>query len=159
LDWNDVAKTALTAVGSGGSAFLGAFLRFKQRLAEAEANAKKALEEAAKARGETAHLEVTLKNLAAGWRLEFDGLKSDFNRDLEHREELDAAREEGRASRRDPTEDLRHEVDELKKQLERMRERQARFVRNETFVDHVKAQEQQWREIARTMGRLDALTK
>jgi predicted nuclease with TOPRIM domain len=159
LDWNEVTKTALTVAGSGGSAFLGAFFRFKQRLKDAETNAAEALAEAQTATADLAVLRSAHENLAAGWRLEFNALKDDFQRELAHRTALEEAREEGRASRRDPTEDLRDELEELKKQLERLKERQARYVRSETFVEHTKAQETQWKEIARTLGRLEALAR
>lgn len=159
MDWNEVVKTGLTAVGSGGAAFGGAFLRFKQRLQQAEDNARAGLELAQLLRAELTTYRAAQDHVAAGWRLEFASLRDDFQRDLDHREELERAREEGRASRRDPAEDLRHELHELKTQLERMKERQARYVRSDTFVQHVKEQETQWKELARTMGRLDVLAK
>lgn len=159
MDWDSVAKTAITAVGSGGSAFLGAFLRFKQRLKQAEDDAGAARKDASIARAEVAELRAEVANLKTGWRLEFDSFKEDYERDVKHREEMEEAIAEARESRPDPTETLRHEVDQLKQQLEKMKERQARYVRNETFADHVRGQESQWKEIARTLGRLETLTK
>lgn len=159
MDWNAITTTAITAVGSGGSAFLGAFLRFKQRLKAAEDAAATALRETVALSGKLAALEKSCVDHARGWRLEFDGFKEDYARDLRHSQELNNAVEDARASRPDPAEILRHEVEELKKQLERMKERQARYVRSETFVEHTKAQETQWKEIARTLGRLEALAK
>ncbi len=166
MDWTEFGKTALTVAGSGGSAFIGAFFRFKQRLADAEGAAKAAKQEAdsAKAealaaRAETAALKASMEALTKGWRMEFDDFKEDYEKDKKHRLELDEAVAEARQSRPDPTEALGREVDELKKTLERLRERQARYVRNEQFVEHTRAQETQWKEIARTLGRLEALAK
>jgi DNA repair exonuclease SbcCD ATPase subunit len=159
LDWNEVVKTGLTVVGSGGSAFAGAFLRFKQRLKKAEDEAAEALLIARAARDTLFTLKASFDAAVGGWKLEFADLREDFRRDLEHREEVEQAREDGRASRRDPTEDLREELHALRDQLEKLKERQARYVRNETFAEHARAQETQWKEIARVMGRLEALAR
>lgn len=166
MDWSKAIEVAVTAGGSGLASFGGAFLRFKQRLKDAEDFAKEAKALATAAIEGNRALKTELDNFVRmtesnlrGWRLEFDGFKEDYARDERHRHELEEARAEARQSRPDPVEAFRHELADLKRQLERLRERQGTYVRNETFVEHTRGQEQQWKEIQRTLGRLEALAK
>lgn len=166
MDWNKAMEVAVTAVGSGGASFVGAFLRFKQRLKDAETNANAALDAAiagmnkhAELANELAAFKREMNSHLTGWRLEFDGFKDDNERDQRHREALEEARAEARQSRPDPVEAMRHELEQLRRQLDRMKERQNSYVRNETFTEHTRAQEKQWNEIQRTLGRLETIAK
>ena len=166
VDWNKAIEVAITAAGSGGASFIGAFFRFKQRLKDAEDSARIAKEvaEAALKQGgaialELAELKKTVDASFKGWRMEFDGFKEDYERDQQHRAELEEARAEARQSRPDPVEALRHEVGELKRIIERVRDKQGTFVRTEAFTEHTRAMEQQWRTLERTLGQLETLVK
>lgn len=163
VNWDKAIEVAVTAVGSGGSAFIGAFFRFKQRLKEAEASASAAKELAQAAISATNKLESELNDLrkvvesnVKGWRLELTNFQHDYERDQRHREELEDVR---RDSRPDLAETFRHELSDLKRQLDRLRDKQGTYVRNETFTEHARAQEQQWKEIQRVLGRLEALAE
>jgi hypothetical protein len=155
VDWNTVASQALTAAGSGASAFLGAFLRYKARLKACEDALKLLATEVPKMRTDLATALMQYDSSTAGWRLEFDGFKDDFEREMKHRKDIDEAVEKERHSRPDPLEDLRREVKELRSQIEQLKERGGRYVRNDAFTAFMRAQEEQWKEMARTLGRLE----
>lgn len=159
MDWNALAQHGLTAAGSGLSAFLGAFLRFKARLKECEDALKSVKEELPKLVTELAALRVHQSSMNSGWRLEFDGFKEDFTRELEHKKELEQVRQQERGSRPDPTEELRREVSQLRNEIEKLKERGGRYVRNDVFTQFTKSQEDQWKEMARTLGRLEGLLR
>lgn len=166
VDWNKAMELAITAGGSGLASFGGAFLRFKQRLATAEtsAAAAHARADAADKKCDTIQKELdefkrAVESNLKGWRMEFDTFKNEYERDQRHAEELEDVRAEARRSQPNPVESFRYELEQLKQKLERVRDKQGSFVRNETFVEHTKGQEQQWRTLERTLGQLETLVK
>ena len=91
MDWSKAIEVAVTAGGSGLASFGGAFLRFKQRLKDAEDFAKEAKALATAAIEGNRALKTELDNFVRmtesnlrGWRLEFDGFKEDYARDERH---------------------------------------------------------------------------
>jgi hypothetical protein len=160
LDWNALAQHGLTAAGSGLSAFLGAFLRFKTRLKECE-DALKAIKDTQlpKLLVDQEKLSEHQKTMSAGWRFEFDGFKEDFDREFKHKAELEQVRRQERASHPDPSEELRRELLSMRAEIEKLKERGGRYVRNDAFTQFAKSQEDQWKEMARTLGRLEGLLR
>lgn len=153
---------ALTVAGSGGAGWLSAWLKhrrlthqerrseklLKQRIDELEAD----LEE--KAESLKTHIQQYAAN-NAGWTLELAGIKDD----IEQERHLKDAIDKERSSRPDPLEDFRREFAELKRTVERLRERSGQYTKNEAFTGFVKAQEEQWREMNRHLGRLEGMLK
>lgn len=155
VDWNKTLEVAITAGGSGLASFGGAFLRFKQRLSLAEARAGEAVARADELEKALRVAQTSLQTLQQN----FDAFTRDYARDQRHRDDLEKARAEARQSYPDPAEIFRQDIDALKRAVERVKERQASFVRNDTFVEHTRAQEQQWRTLERTLGQLETLVK
>ena len=148
MDWDTVLQHGLTALGSGGSAFLGAFLRFKRRLHECEELLKHSA-------GTISHLQADIdvcKSTIAT-------LKSDFEREVAHRKELAEFRKEERDSRHDPLDDLRGDIVDLKEAVEKLKERGAHYVHTDTFASFTKSQEDQWKVLERTLGRIEGSLK
>lgn len=166
MDWDHITQIGLTALGSGGSSFLGAFLRFKQRLKVAEESLASLAAEGPKLRTELAALRTELTTTVAhydatikGWRLEFDSFKADLATEVQHRKEITEAVEKERHSRPDPLEDLRREVDRMKREIDRIKERSSRYVRSEVFDAFAKSQEDQWKEQTKALGRLEGILR
>lgn len=141
MNWDVIIQTGITAIGTGGLSFFGAFFRFSQRLKECEETTASLLQ------------EVTRVAKAS------DALRADYDRDLQHRKEMETLRAAERASRPDPIEDLRRDLVQLKQDIEKLKEKGARYVRGDVFAAFTKAQEDQWKEMARTLGRLEGMLK
>lgn len=155
MDWDGIIKAGAGSLFTGGAGFLGAYARFKQRLKTAEDGLKKVTEIVTQIGTTLPLLTRKYDDLAAGWRLEFDSFREEFERETKHRLELEEVRDEARASRPDPTEALRREVDRLRSEVERLKDRGSRYVKNDAFAAFTKDQEEQWRALAKTMGRLE----
>lgn len=161
LSLGSIAEKLVTAGVSGGASFLGALYQFKKKLDEVSADVKLLKE----GDGQTVPgIRQLIENIRAGWRLEFDGFKSDFEafrdevrREQEHEDELDEAVERARMSRPDPHEEMRKQLEELKRDVGRLKGKG--YVKNTEFAEYVRTQEAQWRALERTLGRMEALLK
>jgi chromosome segregation ATPase len=159
LETQEIIQSGVTALVTGGASFLGAFFRFKQRLKETEESLKRVLTELPKLRAAVSDIKGHYESLAGGWRLEFNGLKSAFELEIKHQRDLAEALKEDRASRPDPLEALHGDLRQLRMEIEKLKERGGRYVRNDVFTTFTKAQEDQWKEMARTLGRLEGMLK
>ena len=159
METHDIIQSGVTALVTGGASFLGAFFRFKQRLKETEESLKKVLVELPRLRAAVAETKGHYEALSGGWRLEFNNLKSAFETEIKHQRELAEALKEDRASRPDPVEALHGDLRQLRQDIEKLKERGGRYVRNDVFAAFTKAQEDQWKEMARTLGRLEGMLK
>jgi hypothetical protein len=138
LDWTTILDHGLTAAASGGASFLGAFFRFKQRL--------KACEDAlTKLSDEVPRLRRQYEIAAAGWRAELDAFRADIRRELQHQQQLVDMRAK--------------ELAQMHQDIEKLKERGSRYVRSDAFASFTKSQEDQWKEMARTLGRLEGMLK
>lgn len=134
VDWKDFIPHAATAVMSGAAAFGAAWGRFKSQLQGHSDEIKRLSGELPRFR-ETHELEE------------------------KHRRELDNVRENMRLSIPDPLEDIRADIARLEQEVAQVREKQSRYVRSDTFAQFTKAQEDQWKEMMRTLGRLEGALK
>jgi uncharacterized protein YukE len=123
-----IIQNALAAAGAGGAAFFGAITRFKKRVADFEDRLNK-----------------------------FSDRLDKFNDRLDHHLELDVTKENMRASMPDPLEDIRNMLSELREDIEKLKDRGARSVRVDDFTAFAREQEAQWKELAKTLGKLDSL--
>jgi hypothetical protein len=145
FDLNALAEHSITAVGSGITSFFGAYLRFQQRLKKVEDS--------------VTALKGKYENLKSGWKLEFDGFRQDFANYKEMRDGIEEARKEERTSYADPFETMNTSIARLQADIEKLRERSGRYVRNDTFAAFARSQEEQWRQINRTLGQLEGALK
>lgn len=159
METHDIILQGGTALITGALSFLAAFLRYKQRLADAEKALKVLAVEVPKYRQDAAETKSHYETLSQGWRLEFNQLKQDFEREIQHQRELAEAVKEDRASRPDPIETLGHDLHTLRQDIEKLRERGGRYVRSDVFASFTKSQEDQWKEMARTLGRMEGMLK
>lgn len=88
---------------------------------------------------------------------DFEDQLKKFGDRLEHHLELDATKDNIRASMPDPLEDIRTILVELREDIEKLKERGARSVRIDDFTAFTREQEAQWKELAKTLGKLDSL--
>lgn len=168
-----IIEHLLTIAGSGGAGWIGAYLR--HRRAKSLVEAKQLLEAKKEARDDAAikarldeleaahkshlaalqtHIEQYRSN-NAGWLLELNTIKNELEEDKAIRDAITAERN----SRPDPLEDIRRELSEIRRAIDRLREKSARYTKNEAFAEFVKAQEEQWREMNRHLGRLEGMLK
>jgi chromosome segregation ATPase len=173
VDVGTLIEHGLTVVGSGGAGFIGSWLKYRR--AKQLVDAKQLLAARKEARDSTelierlkgleeahqSHLTALQEHINqyrsnnAGWLLELNTIKNELEEDKAIRAAITAER----SSRPDPLEDLRRELTEIRKNIERIREKGARYVKNDAFADFVKTQEEQWREMNRHLGRLEGLMK
>lgn len=159
METGSILTQALGSIAAGGVSFLGAFLRFKQRLQVCEDALKLLALEVPKLRAGVTEAKLHYEALSGGWRLEFNQLQSEFNTEMRHKRELEEALRADRASRPDPLEDVREDLHRLRQEIEKLKERGGRYVRSDAFAAFTKAQEDQWKEMQRTLGRLEHLLK
>jgi hypothetical protein len=88
---------------------------------------------------------------------DFEDRLNKFNDRLDRHLELDATKENMRASMPDPLEDIRNMLAEQREDIEKLKERGARAVRVDDFTAFAREQEAQWKELAKTLGKLDSL--
>lgn len=149
MDWDSIGQHAATALVSGVTSLLAASARFKNGFQKADSR---------------------VKALGQGWKLEVDGIKADFETKLatlkqefesykELRDGIEAARKEERVSHADPFERVESSLSQLRTDIEKLKERGGRYVRNDTFAAFARSQEEQWRQINRTLGQLEGALK
>lgn len=159
MDTTAIITQAAGALATGGASFLGAFFRFKQRLKDTTAALKEVALELPALRSAVTDAKNHYEAMARGWHLEFSQLRQDFETEAKHRREIAQALEQDRASRPDPLEDIARDLDRLRQDVERLKDRGGRYVRSDAFAAFTKAQEDQWKEMARTLGRLEGMLK
>ena len=142
------ASHALTAILSGGSSIVASVFRFGRRLKTAESKVKTLREEFDKYKKEA---EQKYDALKAGWRLEVDTFKSDVERTIESVE---------RQTLRDwlnpeVVRELQRRVQTLEDNMQKLRDNDADFVKRHDFLAHAKEQQEQWRQIERTLGQIE----
>ncbi len=131
MDWIQYAGTAVL---SGGTAFLAAWGRFKQKLQEHD---------------------TALARQAA----DVATFREQYTREKDHKRELEDLRDKERASRPDPFEDIRHDIARLEEDVEKLKDKVSNHVHANTFAAFTKSQEDQWRDMMRTLGKLEGLFK
>jgi len=173
LDVGVLIEHGLTVLGSGGAGFLGSWLKYRRakqlvdakQLLAAKKDARESVELLERLEtleeAHQSHLTALQEHIDqykannAGWLLELNTIKNELEEDKAIRAAITAER----GSRPDPLEDLRRELSEIRKNLERLREKGARYTKNEAFAEFVKGQEEQWREMNRHLGRLEGMLK
>jgi hypothetical protein len=139
--WSTLLEQIPTAVGSGVTAFFGAYARFKARHASLE-KGNRLLKEKVDTQGQ-------------GWRLEFNTFKEEFDHYKELADKVEEVRKEERASHPDPFEGFNGDLRRIREDIDKLKTRAGRYTRNDDFVAFVRSQEEQWRKLERTLGQLE----
>jgi polyhydroxyalkanoate synthesis regulator phasin len=143
MKWDELTQHAGEVGGAGAFSFIVAFFRSRKRLASVEKSIKALVRP-----------DGALTQLKEEFARELQLLREEFQREFEHRRELEEVRDHERASRPDPVEELYRRLKELEERVTNLRSRGHIYVRTETFVAYNKSQEDSWKRIGETLGRL-----